>query len=274
MSHENENRKMVFAEQLRAIMSSRKTPDGKKLTQQHIADAVHVQRETVSRWVRGISCPLENERTMAALCAFLCVPPEYFTKNYYLDGWTMFDRETHDSLNEACIKVGKKTGLKDSFVQFLKETPALADAVIRASSVDEILQSMSPNVPEMKDHLYQFISSTGVKIYPSRDVLNMLRLIQRDTEDYIQYLFLKYGRVYEKYQAEVQEALRKPDAGKTPKRLEDIFGDMLRGREDLSTEENHMLDMFRRISDEGKTAVRSALVVERKRHPAKKKKNK
>ena len=47
MSHENENRKMVFAEQLRAIMNSRKTPDGKKLTQQHIADAVHVQREGV-----------------------------------------------------------------------------------------------------------------------------------------------------------------------------------------------------------------------------------
>ena len=271
MSQEMKKRKTVFAEQLRTIMGSRKTADGKKLTQQHIADAVHVQRETVSRWVRGISCPLDNERTMAGLCEFLSVPPEYFTKNYYLDGWTMFDRQTHGDLNEACAKTGRKIGLQESFVKFLKETPELADAVVRSSSVDEILQSMSPNVPEMKDHLYQFVSSTGVKIYPSADVLHMLRVIQRDTEEYIRYLFSKYGRVYEKYQAEVQEALRKSDR-RTPKRPADVFGDMLRGREDLSMEENHMLDMFRKINDEGKTAVRSTLVVERKRHPAKKRK--
>ena len=61
MSQFEKNRKQVFGEQLLAVMKRKKGPDGKRLTQQALADAVCVQRETVSRWVRGISCPLDDE---------------------------------------------------------------------------------------------------------------------------------------------------------------------------------------------------------------------
>ncbi len=290
MSQFEKNRKQAFARQLQEIMKNRKTPNGKKLTQQALAKAVCVQRETVSRWVRGISCPLDDELVMSKLCNFLSVPPTYFTKNNYSDGWTMIDEKTHNDLNDNCSKVAEKIGLKSCFVAFLKENPELADHIIRSSWIDGIMQSLSPEVPEITEHLFQFVSSTGVKIYPPDDVLYMIRVVQRDTEEFVRFLLSKYTRIYDDYHASVREILRKSKTKESalveergslieienesgmsyPKPPIVVFSDILRGREDLSVDENHILDLYRTINNEGKNAVYSVLMQERKKHPSKK----
>ena len=227
---------------------------------------------------------------MSKLCDFLSIPSTYFTKSNYLDGWTMIDEKTHNDLNNQCSLVAKKIGLKSSFVAFLKENTELADHIIRSSWVDGTMQSLSPNVPEMTNNLFQFVSSTGVKIYLPDDVLYMMRVIQRDTEEFILFLLSKYNRIYDNYHASVNEILRKSktkesalvemrgslievdnDSGvEYPKPPVNIFSDMLRGREDLSIDESHILDLYRTIDDDGKKDVYRALIQERKKHPSKK----
>lgn len=290
MSQFNENRKQLFAKQLQTLIESRKTHNGKKLTQQALADAVSVQRETVSRWVRGLSCPLDDELVMSKLCDFFSVPPAYFTKNNYFDGWTMINEEIHNDLNDHCAREAEKIGLKSSFVAFLKDNPELADQIIRLSRIDGMLQSLSPDVPKVPEHLFQFVSSTGVKIYLPDDVLHMMRIVQRDAVEYTRFLLSKYSKVFDDYDADLHEALRKSKSKETdvskirgsiievgrdsdivyPKQPVDTFSDMLRGREDLSIDENRILDLYRTIDNEGKNSVYNTLIQERKKHPSKK----
>ena len=45
---------------------------------------------------------------------------------------------------------------------------------------------------------------------------------------------------------------------------------MLRGRENLSIDENHILELYRSINEEGKNAVHTNLVSELQKHPTKK----
>ena len=250
---------------------------------------MHVSRETVSRWVNGRNTPLDDEAKMASLCDFFSVPRAYFSKNNYEDGWTMIDMETHRELNERCEGVAKKIGLRPTFVSMLKEVPELADSVIQVSRVDMYMQSFSPDVPAIPEHTFQFVSSTGVKIYPSNDVLYMLRVIQRDMDEYLQYLFSKYSKEYDNYDEQVKEFTRKTKNqeiitirrrgrvievdSKTgeehPKKPINIFSDKLRGREDLSLDESEALNLYRTISEEGKNIVYSTMKQEQKKHPSK-----
>lgn len=290
MSQFNENSKKVFSEQLKLLMENWKESKGKKLPQQDLADALHVTRETVSRWINGRNTPLDDETLVTDLCDFFSVPRTYFSKNNYEDGWTMIDPETHRNLNENCQAVADHIGLLPSFVSLLKEIPELADSVIRASWVDGYMQSFSPDVPTIPEHLFQFVSSTGVKIYPPEDVLYMLRVIQQDAVEYLQFLFSKYSREYDKYFEQVKKIARKTKNSEVeavqgrdglvevnsqtgeeyPKKPINVFSDTLQGREGLSLDETRMLDLYRTISEEGKNAICKAILQERKVHPSKK----
>lgn len=291
MSQFSENRKLIFAKQLKAIMVNRKDENGKKLSQASLARILFVERETVSRWINGKNCPLNDSLIMSKLCDYFHVPPEYFTSiDYEEEGLTIIDKEMHKRLNEACETTAKQIGLESSFVRFLKSNPKYADIIIRYSSVDCILQSFSPSVPKLEENTYQFISSSGEKIYPSDDVLYMLRVIQRDVYDQINYLLHKYCKVFEVYNKKKQAISDKAKTNYTetiarrgcvidingvsgieyPKPPLNVFFDMLRGRDDLSIDENHMLELYRSINEKGKDSIYEALIQERKKHPSKK----
>ena len=118
----------------------------------------------------------------------------------------------------------------------------------------------------------------------------MLRIIQRDIEEYLPFLFSKYTIVYDEYHTNVSQIQRKSKNSEVvlsekrgilieqdsesgavyPKSPVVMFSDMLRGREKLSVDENRMLDLYRSINDEGKDSVYSTLMQERKKHPSKK----
>ena len=290
MSQFEENTRKVFSEQLKTIIDSWEKANGKKLSQQTLADTLHVSRETVSRWVNGRNAPLDDKKMMADLCNFFSVPLAYFSKSNYEDGWTMIDMDTHILLNEHCKRVAEKIGLRPSFVSLLKDVPELADSVIHTSCIDAQQQSVSPDVPAIPDHLYQFVSSTGIKIYPPDDVLYMLRVVQRDMDEYLLFLFSKYRKEYDKYMNRVKNIQRKSknntivetqkrgcfqdidaETGEEyPKKPICVFSDKLHGQEGLSTDESCMLNLYRAISEEGKNIIYNTMIQERKKHPSKK----
>ena len=191
-----ENRKKVFAAQLKDLMEKWKETTGKKLTQAKLAEHVHVDSKTVSRWLSGETYPLNDENAMRILCDFFKVPHDYFGKSAAL-GLSLTEKSIHDRLDNGCHKLAERIGLSSSFVEFIKGNPDAADKIISLSQYSEILQSDSPDVPELPDKVFQFVSSvTGVKIYPSEAVLRMLRVIQRDVEEYTGFLLDKYAKEF------------------------------------------------------------------------------
>lgn len=289
MSQLEENNRKVFAEQLKTIIKRWEEAKGEKLSQQKLADSLFVSRETVSRWVNSRNTPLDDEVIMTSLCDFFSVPRAYFSKYNYGDGWTFIDIETHKNLNENCKAVAERIGLRPSFVSLLKDVPEFADYVIQVSWVDGLMQSISPDVAAIPEHLYQFVSSTGVKIYPPDDVLYMLRVIQRDTEEYMKFLFSKYCKEYDNYCEQVKKITKKSknhevaviqrrggtlevdskSGEEYPKKPLNVFSDTLRGQEGLSIDEIRVLELYRTISEEGKDVVFDTIMQERKKHPSK-----
>ncbi|MBQ6513743.1 MAG: hypothetical protein IJI09_03390 [Clostridia bacterium] len=78
---------------------------------------------------------------------------------------------------------------------YLKSNPEIADSIIASSWVDGLMQSLSPNVPQLPDHVFQFVSNSNVKIYPSEEDLYMLRLVQHDLTEYALFLIQKWSKV-------------------------------------------------------------------------------
>lgn len=117
-----------------------------------------------------------------------------------------------------------------------------------------------------------------------------MRIVQRDAVEYARFLLSKYSKVFDDYDADLHEVLRKSKSKETdvskirgsiievdrdsdivyPKPPVDTFSDMLRGREDLSIDENRILDLYRTIDNEEKNSVYKTLIQERKKHPSKK----
>lgn len=198
-----ENKKKVFADQLRGLISDYEKKAEEKLSQQKLADYIPVARETISHWLRGKSYP--GEEAIARLCKFFAVPPNYFSANQYEEGLTMLDERIHDTLQRECENTARKIELGSGFYAFIKENPALADVVVGASWVDAILQSCSPDVPAMPDHTFQIEGRAGVKIYPPAEVLYMLAVVQRDLKEYALFLLQKWAKVIDDSHEEIKK---------------------------------------------------------------------
>ena len=176
---------------------------------------------------------------MKRLAEFFCVSPNYFLGN---EGLTRVDPEMHEEFEKSREETAAQIGLSLPFVEFVKNTPALADAVMLASWVDCGHQSISPDVPDT-GNLFQFVSSSGTKVYPSVDALFMLRVVQRDLEEYAAFLIKKYSRW-------IEESM-KQGSGKSFSSASSRFWRELRGMGSLSPEEARLVDSFRDADENG-----------------------
>lgn len=261
MSQFEDNKKKIFAEQLRCLMSEYEKSNGKKLTQAELAEQIPVARETISYWLSGKSYPgsdaLERLRDIFAL------PRNYFSNQSYDDGWTLIDKQSHDNLQREAEETARNIGLSPGLFAFIKESPALADAVVSASWVDGTIQSLSPDVPELPDHTYQIKASSGVKIYPPADVLYMLRVVQRDLSEYALFLIKKWSKVIDDT---IKDAQRRGELSDTDCGCFDASGNEfvsavdrywleLKGRGSLTPGSSLIVDMYEKSKPEGQSAI-------------------
>lgn len=193
MSQFEENRKKEFASVLRQLKENWKGAHG-SLTDEDLAEALEVSRESVNRWMNGSSYPSKSK--LSALADFFHVPVSFFSeKKDKPQGLTLTDESAHKVLEEQCEDDAARCGLSPDFVSFIKSDPALADLIVSLCWVNPEAQSFDPSVPEVPGNTFQIVSSSGIKVYPPHEVLLMLSLVQRDLTEYARFLVQKHGKV-------------------------------------------------------------------------------
>lgn len=239
----DKNRKKAFAQKLKDLISGwEASHPGEKLSQQRLGDAISGSRESVSGWLTGKSYP--NSSAISALCDFFSVSPQYFDP----EAEDLFTNEQrHREYSAYCKQLADHIGLRESFVRFVKESPGLADLVVKASWVNPVYNPPDKDVPRNPDDSpYQFESSNGVRVYLPDDVLYMLRCVQRDAEEYSAFLLQKYSQTISDH--------HRPPAGTDPKRIRPIeqFSLNLDGMPSLSPDEAFMISVMRSMDDKGR----------------------
>jgi transcriptional regulator with XRE-family HTH domain len=247
VSQFDKNRKTAFARKLRGLMEGWEKSHGKKLTQGDLAAAVFVSRESLNGWLQGKTFPVDS--AISGLCTFFGVPPTYFAPDEEELIYT--DEERHKELDARCRKIADRIGLSESLLQFCKERPDLADLLISASWVNPVINPPDSKIPD-SDSVYQFVSSSGVRVYLPKDVLYMLRCVQRDLEEYSSFLIRKYSQtISEYYQRQDEDSL--PPARKYALDLE--------GMPSLSADESLLIDAFRKMDSKNREEfIKSAAV--------------
>lgn len=197
MSHFEENRRKRFSEALKKLYQERKKNVDPKLSQEKLAEELFVARETVSGWMNGKQFPQPD--MIVKLESYFNVPPGYFSSKEERKGLTLIDEEAHSVLEEQCERFAERIGLSPAFVSFIKESPALSDLIVSLCWVNPKIQSLDPSVPEIPENVFQFVSSSGVKVYLPKDVMQMLRNVQEDLSEYLPFLLQKHRRVIDEY---------------------------------------------------------------------------
>lgn len=233
-----QNKKAAFAKKLRGLMDGWEKSHDRKLTQGELAAAVFVSRESLNGWLQGKTFPVDS--AVSGLCAFFGVPPTYFDPEE--DELIYTDEERHKELDALCRSRAEKIGLSESFVQFCKERPSLADLLISASWVNPVVNPPDSKVPD-SDSVYQFRSSSGVRVYLPDDVLYMLRCVQRDLEEYSAFLIRKYSKTISAYYQH---------QGGNPLPPVRQFALDLKGVPSLSADESALVDMFRLMDEKSR----------------------
>ena len=241
VSQFEQNRKSVFAKKLRGLMDAWEKSNGRKLTQGELAAAVPVARETLNGWLQGKTFPVES--AVSALCAFFGVPPSFFDPE---EGELIFtDEQRHKDFDQFCRRIADHVGLSENLLRFIKENPGLSDLVISASWVNPVVNPPDSNVPDSSS-AFQFVSSSGVRIYLPEEVIFMLRCVQRDLVEYASFLIRKYSRT-------IIDA-HKASAGKSlPPSVS--FDLDLRGMASLSPDESSLISVLRLLDEKGKTEL-------------------
>lgn len=197
MSQFEENRKKEFSSVLRQLKENWQSAHG-SLTDEDLAEALDVSRESVNRWMNGSSYPSKSK--LSALAEFFHVPVSFFSeKKDKPQGLTLTDESAHRILEEQCEKAAAQCGLSPAFVSFIKSDPALADLIVSLCWVNPEAQSFDPSVPEVPSNVFQIVASSGIKVYPPHDVLLMLSIVQQDLIEYARFLVRKHGQVIEDY---------------------------------------------------------------------------
>ena len=233
-----QNKKAAFAKKLRGLMDGWEKSHDRKLTQGELAAAVFVSRESLNGWLQGKTFPVDS--AVSGLCAFFGVPPTYFDPEENELIYT--DEERHKELDAMCRSRAEEIGLSESFVHFCKERPGLADLLISASWVNPVVNPPDSKVPD-GDSVYQFRSSSGVRVYLPDDVLYMLRCVQRDLEEYSAFLIRKYSQTISAYYQH---------QGGNPLPPVRQFVLDLEGMPSLSAGESVLVDSFRLMDDDSR----------------------
>jgi len=251
----DENRKSVFSKKLRSLMEGYKKTH-EKFTQGDLASAINASREAVVGWFNEKFYP--SDTYISALCEFFGVPPTYFEPE---EGELIFtDEQRHRDLEALCRRNADYVGLSVSLLQFIKERPGLADLVISASWVNPVVNPPDSKVPNT-DSPFQFESSSGVRIYLPDEVIYMLRLVQRDLEEYAGFLIRKYSQTISDY--------RRPSAGQDRPQQSPLtsFSLDLEGASGLTPDEYSVVSMVRLMDEKGRIelAKQAAHIVHRQR---------
>ena len=235
-----EQRKRLFAEKLKSLMSGRINSRGKPLTQDDLASALHASRFTVTGWLNGRAYP--SGSYVSSLCEFFGVPPTFFDPE---EGELVYtDEARHKELNQLCRKTADRIGLRESLVQFIKETPALADLVASVSWVHSVVNPPDSRVPD-NGSAFQYVTSSGARFYLPDDVLYMLRCVQRDLEEYSAFLLRKYSPVISSHYLSSEQERKSPDYLPPVSR----FSRELEGFSALSPDESSMVSILRLMSE-------------------------
>ena len=197
MSHFEENRRKRFSEALKKLYQDRKKNVDPKLSQEKLAEELFVARETVSGWMNGKQFPQPD--MVAKLETYFNVPPGYFSSKEERKGLTLIDEKAHSVLEEQCERFAERIGLSPAFVSFIKESPAMSELIVSLCWVNADTQSLDPSVPEIPENIFQFVSSSGVKVYLPKEVMQMLRSVQEDLSEYLPFLLQKHGKVISEY---------------------------------------------------------------------------
>ena len=247
---------MVFADHLKTLIGKWEQANGRKLTQSELGKAIHSSREAVNGWLSGKHIP--EEKTIELLCKFFSVPRNYFNP---VEELILTDEEHHKSLAAEAEETAKLLGLSPAFLMFIRENQALADMVVSHACYDAILQSENPAVPEMPDCPYQFVTSTGAKIYLPREILYMLRVVQRDLIEYAGFMIEKWSKVIasaHEQKAKAGAMWVGPDgtfSAKTGERIvtaESRFVLEMKDRSGLTLDQSFIADAFERLDKNGK----------------------
>lgn len=197
MSQFEENKRKRFSDTLRQLYRHWRENVDPKLSQEKLAEELYVARETVSGWLNGRQYPQPD--MIVKLAAYFHVPPGYLSGEELHQGLTLLDEKAHKELEARCESVAERIGLSPAFVSFIKENPALSDLIVSLCWVNPAVQSLDPAVPELKENTFQFVSSSGVKVYLPDDVLQMLRCVQEDLSEYLPFLFQKHRKVIDDF---------------------------------------------------------------------------
>lgn len=187
----DDNRKMIFAARLKKLMKDWEKGNNEPLTQKRLAEKLHYSRKSVNGWLTEKRIP--DKKTIAELCGFFSVPADYFSVQ--LEDEIFVNESWHKELAAEAETTALNIGLSANFLQFIKENPSLADAVLSHARYDALIQSDSPAVPENKGCPYQFIGSNGEKIYLPEEMLLLLRIVQRDLIEYAGFLIQKWSKL-------------------------------------------------------------------------------
>ena len=187
----DENRKLIFAARLKSLIKNWEQANGEQLSQGKLAERLYCSRESVNGWINGKRIP--DDRTISDLCKFFSVPLNYFSASS-ADS-ILISEEQHKKLAETSAFYAKNSGVSEAFLAFLKENKSLADPIVSSSFVDLSENSLDINVPDSGSP-YQFVSSSGVKIYLPFDTIDMLSHVQHDLIEYARFLIEKYTRIF------------------------------------------------------------------------------
>lgn len=211
-----ENKRALFVSRFGKLLEIAKE---KKISMDKLAEELKVTKPTLYRWKRGDALP--NDGSITLICDYFGISPEYFnpyltngdelTKtddpDFETDIREFTDPNYHKWFDANCSELSKKIGLKKSFVSFIRENPAIAAQIIDSDYIDGF-QSGKKEVP-VSGSVFQMQLPDGVKLYPSDSMIVMMRLIQRDIEEYMPFLVSKYSKVFEEYrQAKEREQVK------------------------------------------------------------------
>ena len=253
MSQFEDNKRKMFKSKLKELKNGWEKANNQKLTQEKLANVVFVTRETVSGWYNGKSIP--PEETQKRICSFFHVPDKYFDQLDDDTGMTEIDENTHNELEEDCEKYAKEIGLSFPFISYLKESPAISDEVVSACWVDAYKQSFSPSVPLMEDKTFQFVSSSNMKVYPSPEVLHMLRVVQRDLSEYALFLIQKWVKIIiDAHEQEKGKEIYKGPYGYRTENGDEYtpaasqYALEMKGRSSLTTGASYLVDIYNNMT--------------------------
>lgn len=145
-----------------------------------LAQKLYCHRNTVSKWINGkAKLPIDQ------LCDFFDVDPSYFVAKD-LNELDLVDEPHHKWMQEGASRLANECGVSTGFLWYLKSDQQIQDTIVENQPTDAVLNSFDHDVPDVGSP-YQFIHSSGEKIYLNEYTMPMLGRIEPKVKDFIEY---------------------------------------------------------------------------------------